>query len=88
MDSKAVDEQAPGSMENRLYEAGKIAVERDGADVLALGCAGLSGLDARLRERLGVPVVDGVSAAVKIAEALVSSGNRTSKKGAYAAMEV
>lgn len=74
-------------MEDRLYEAGKIAVERDGAEVLALGCAGLAGLDARLRERLGVPVVDGVAASVKIAEAVVSSGNKTSKKGSYAAKE-
>ncbi len=84
----AIDEKGPGSLEDRLYEAGKIAMERDGAEVLTLGCAGLSGLDSRLRERLGAPVVDGVSAAVKIAEALVSSGNRTSKKGAYAPMEV
>ena len=75
------------TMEDRLYEAGKIAVERDGAEVLALGCAGLAGLDARLRERLGVPVVDGVAASVKIAEAVVSSGNKTSKKGSYAAKE-
>ena len=75
------------TMEDRLYEAGKIAVERDGAEVLALGCAGLAGLDARLRARLGVPVVDGVAASVKIAEAVVSSGNKTSKKGSYAAKE-
>lgn len=32
----------------------------------------------------GVPVIDGVVAAVKLAEALASGGFRTSKAGAYA----
>jgi allantoin racemase len=80
----AVDENSSASMEDKLYEAGKIAISRDGAEVLALGCAGLAGLDARLRDRLEAPVVDGVAASVKIAEAVISSGNRTSKKGLYA----
>lgn len=34
---------------------------------------------------LGLPVVDGVSAAVKLVEGLVSLGLRTSKAGGYAA---
>lgn len=81
----AIDEASDANIEDRLFEAGKIALERDGAEVLALGCAGLAGLDARLRARLGVPVVDGIAASVKMAEAVVASGNKTSKKGVYAA---
>lgn len=81
----AINEESSGSMEDKLFEAGKVAVERDGAEVLALGCAGLAGLDARLRMRLGVPVVDGITASVKMAEAVITSGNKTSKKGVYAA---
>lgn len=88
----AVDERAGADsgtnlMEDRLFEAGKTALERDGAEVLVLGCAGFAGLDSRLRARLGVPVLDGVTASVKMAEALVSTGNRTSKRGVYAAKE-
>ena len=79
----AVDENGAGTMEDKLYEAGMLALERDGAEVLALGCAGLAGLDMRLRERLRAPVVDGVGASVKMAEAIVAGGNRTSKRGAY-----
>lgn len=56
-----------------------------GADVLVLGCAGFAGLDALLEERTGVPVVDGVAAAVTLCESLVRQGKRTSKAGAYAA---
>lgn len=57
-------------------------VER-GADAIVLGCAGFSGLDAELRRRLGVPVIDGVSAAVRLAEMLISAGEKTSKAHAF-----
>lgn len=35
-------------------------------------------------EKLGLPVVDGVAAAVKLAESLVSLGLTTSRAGSYA----
>lgn len=49
-----------------------------------LGCAGFAGLDAVLEQRLGVPVIDGVSSAVVMAESLVRLGKFTSKRGAFA----
>ncbi|HEY1706012.1 MAG TPA: aspartate/glutamate racemase family protein [Trebonia sp.] len=61
------------------------ALEADRCDVLVLGCAGMSGLPAALTAELGVPVVDGVTAAVKMAESLVTLGLWTSKRGEYAA---
>jgi allantoin racemase len=61
-----------------LEVAGQAAIA-DGAEALALGCAGMSGLDTILEERLGIPVIDSVAAAVKMAEALVALGKRTSK---------
>ena len=45
----------------------------------------MADLCARLQAELGVPVVDGVAAAVKFAEGLVSLGLGTSKRGDYAA---
>jgi allantoin racemase len=56
-----------------------------GADAIVLGCAGFAGLDVRLREVLGLPVIDGVDAAVRLAENLVSAKLRTSKVGPYEA---
>uniref|UniRef100_UPI00211B0D47 aspartate/glutamate racemase family protein n=1 Tax=Streptomyces griseiscabiei TaxID=2993540 RepID=UPI00211B0D47 len=38
-----------------------------GAEVLVLGCAGMTGLQRTVGEKLGVPVVDGVAATVKLA---------------------
>ncbi|MFI5611384.1 aspartate/glutamate racemase family protein [Amycolatopsis sp. NPDC051903] len=54
-----------------------------GAEVLVLGCAGMTGLDRRLSAALDVPVVDGVAAAVRLAESLVALGLTTSRAGSY-----
>ncbi|MBU6335246.1 MAG: aspartate/glutamate racemase family protein [Chloroflexi bacterium] len=69
-----------------LEGAGRKAIA-EGAEVLALGCAGMSGLDIMLEQRLGVPVVDSVAAAIKMAEALVALGKTTSKVKTYARPE-
>ena len=55
-----------------------------GAEVICLGCAGMSGLDTRMTERLGIPVVDGVSCAVALVESLIHRRLSTSKIGTYA----
>ncbi|GAB2739142.1 aspartate/glutamate racemase family protein [Streptomyces bullii] len=55
-----------------------------GAEVLVLGCAGMTGLQRAVGEKLGLPVVDGVSAAVRLAESLVALGLTTSRAGSYA----
>jgi allantoin racemase len=60
------------------------AKQEDQAEVVVLGCAGMADLAARLSERHGLPVIDGVASAVKLAEALGALGLKTSKIGAYA----
>ncbi|TIT15086.1 MAG: aspartate/glutamate racemase family protein [Mesorhizobium sp.] len=57
------------------------ALEEDRAEAIVLGCADLA---AELQREFGVPVIDGVGAAVKQAEALIALGLSTSKRGAYA----
>ena len=60
------------------------AMSEDHAEVIVLGCAGMASLAARLSQQHGLPVVDGVAAAVTIAEGLVRVGLRTSKVNSYA----
>lgn len=67
-----------------IAEQAARAVTDDRAEVICLGCGGMSGLTERVVERTGVPVVDGVTAAVKIAESLVALGLTTSKVRTYA----
>jgi allantoin racemase len=62
-----------------------VARDADGCDAIVLGCAGMTGLAAELTGELGLPVVDGVTAAVKIVEALVALGLHTSARDEYAA---
>lgn len=57
------------------------ALRDDRSEAIVLGCAGMADLAKYLEERLGVPVIDGVAAAVKFAEALVGMRLRTSKVG-------
>ncbi len=66
-------------------DAGRRALKVDGAEVLVLGCAGLAGFDKELERELGVPVLDGVACAVKLAEACTGYGLRTSKWRSFAA---
>ena len=59
-------------------------VEEDGAEVVILGCAGLCGYDEDLQELVGIPVLDPVTIAVKVAEMFVETGLSQSKKRKFA----
>lgn len=68
----------------QIEDAARAAISQDRSGAIVLGCAGMAPLCAELSQRLGVPVIDGVSVAVKFAESLASLGLRTSKHGDYA----
>lgn len=78
-----VDADPTGAVDAIVTEAGH-AIAEDGADVIVLGCAGMAGVTEAISARLGVPAIDGVGAAVALAQALVGLGVTTSKVGAYA----
>lgn len=60
------------------------AVEEDEADAVVLGCAGMTDWAAPIAAKIGVPVVDGVQAAVLTVQALVEMGLRTGKRDEFA----
>jgi len=70
-----------------LATAGRSLIA-EGAEAIVLGCAGLAGFEAGLAAEIGVPVIDGVAAAVALCEDLVNLGLTTSKVGAYATIAV
>ncbi|MEQ1955899.1 aspartate/glutamate racemase family protein [Mesorhizobium sp. CN2-181] len=59
------------------------AIEEDKAEAIVLGCAGMADLAASYQRRYGLPVVEGVGAAVRQTEALVALRLSTSKRGSY-----
>ena len=60
-------------------------VTEDRAEVVILACAGLCGYDTELSRLAGVPVLDPVAVAVKVAEGLVGLGVSHSKARKFAA---
>jgi allantoin racemase len=57
------------------------ALAEDHVGAIVLGCAGMAELAKHLSAELGAPVIDGVGAAVRFAEALIGLGLTTSKHG-------
>ena len=77
-------ERDPAAAVRAVVEQARQAVEVDRAEVVCLGCGGMAGLEDAIRDALGVPVIDGVAAGVKLAESLVQLGLSTSKVCTYA----
>ena len=68
----------------QIEAAARAALKQDRSGAIVLGCGGMAALCRTLQQRLGVPVIDGVSAAVKLAETLVALNLKTDKRGDYA----
>jgi allantoin racemase len=77
-------EEDPEAAVKAIVREAELAVREDRAEVICLGCGGMAGLDEAVRRATAVPVVDGVTAAVKLAESLVALGLSTSKVRTYA----
>jgi len=85
--AKASRRESEGlSFDEKIFQAAEAAVKEDNAEVLVLGCAGMTGMDKRLQEKLGVPVLDGVVCALIVASGLVNYGVSTSKARRYNAL--
>ena len=67
---------------NKLIEVGKIAIKK-GAEVLILGCAGMTGMKEEIEKELKVPVIDPVECGYKVLEMMVKGEFKISKKGLY-----
>lgn len=73
-----------GEAVQRLRETLLRSLDEDGCEAIVLGCAGMVDMARRFSGELGVPVIEGVTAAVKIVEGLAVLGIPTSKLGGYA----
>jgi allantoin racemase len=69
--------------EDLLVDLANRTIAETGADVIILGGAPLAGLAAKVRDRIPVPVVDQVQAAVKQAETLVAMAPRKATAGTF-----
>ena len=56
------------------------ALDEDGCGAVVLGCAGMAEMAEQMTERFGIPVIDGVAAAVSFCEALHRAGIGNSRR--------
>jgi allantoin racemase len=73
----------PAEAKARILELARQAVQEDGAEVIVLGCAGLTGYAKDIQCQLGVAVLDPTVVAFKTAEAITDLGLRHSKVGRF-----
>lgn len=83
--SVAETDSDPAKTKQRLINVAKTAVEKDGAEVIIMGCAGMAGYAQEIEDILGVKVLDPVAIALKTAEAMADLGLTHSKIGLFAA---
>lgn len=74
-------EHDPDAALRRIVEEARRAKAEDGIGAIVLGCGGMAELRHTIAAQVGLPVVEGVTAAVKLAESLVGLGLQTSKHG-------
>jgi allantoin racemase len=68
----------------RIAELIDAAIRGQHANGIVLGCAGMSNMAADLSAAHGLPVIEGVSAATRLAETLIGLRLKTSKLGLWA----
>jgi Asp/Glu/hydantoin racemase len=76
--------KAKEQLREKLVAESLRAVQEDGAEVVILGGGPIAGLARECRDRIPVPALDGVSCAVRLAEALVGLGPRPPQRGSFA----
>ncbi len=80
-----LDLEKPGSnARERISQEIERAKSSDACEAIVLGCAGMADLAAELAKLHGLPVIDGVSAAVALLQSVARLGLTTSKIGGYA----
>jgi allantoin racemase len=63
----------PDAAEAALLAACHTAISQDGAELVILGGAGMVGMVERLSDRVAVPLIDGLTPAIRAAEAAVAA---------------
>ena len=83
-DIPVLELETPGSDARRIVTDRCRAVVERGADSVVLGCAGMADFCDDVASAIGVPVIDGVTAGVRLVESLIALGLTTSRRDEFA----
>jgi allantoin racemase len=81
LDLPVLSLEADLEIKSIILEECRRALAEDDCGAIILGCGGMADLATQISDKLGIPVIDGVSAAVKFIEALAGLQLSTSKTG-------
>jgi len=84
LDAPVADITRAREHRDRLRALCLLAIEQDEAEVIIFGGGPITGLARELRDDIPVPTLDGVSCAVRMAEALVGLRPRPPQRGSFA----
>jgi allantoin racemase len=76
--------QAKNEFRDQLLEQCNRAIEEDEAEVIIFGGGPIAGLAREIADQIPVPTLDGVSCAVRLAEAVVGLRPRSPSRGSFA----
>jgi allantoin racemase len=85
VDATPYDAASDPDAVGRKVVAAARSLAAEGADAVLLGGAALAGIGGRIQAEVPVPLVDGIAAAVKLAEAMVGLGLPKPRTGGFAA---
>ena len=77
-------DEKPDLAQERIMEISRKAVDEDGAEVIILGCAGMSGYAEKPARELNIVIIDPTAVALKYAEAMADLGLKHSKRALFA----
>lgn len=76
--------EAKAQLREQLLEECRLAITQDAAEVIIFGGGPIAGLAREAADEIAVPTLDGVSCAVRMAEALVGLRVRAPRHGSFA----
>ncbi len=79
LDLEKESSDAVSIIENEIARS----INDDKAEAIVLGCAGMADFADKLEQKFSIPIIEGVSASVILAEGLVRMKKNTSKVGGY-----
>lgn len=87
MPTHELEQAGDEAIHKYLLQESRKAISEDGAEVICLGCAGMTGFDKVLEDEIGAPVIDGVVAGIKLLEAMIGYGKKVSRTLTYMPLE-
>ena len=70
--------------EQKIEEKIKEILDNSDTEIFVLGCAGMADFAVKMQNKHNIPVIEGISVAIKFAEAFIDLNLKTSSRNSFA----